>query len=404
MLKEIEEKIGKILLEREFSDQDLFVLIKDEVEKYSKKEYLNIDEKIAAVDKIYSRIRGFGVIDDLIDDDEISEIMINGYDQIFVEKNGRLYPSSLRFENKKQLEDVVFKMVGKAGREINTANPIVDVRLNSGERVNVVIEPIVEKGPIVTIRKFPKKAITGEDLIKTGTVTKTALNFLENLVKTKYNIFISGGTSAGKTTLLNVLTNFIDEKERIVLIEDSAEIRLDPKIKNHVSMEVRQANSAGVGKITVRDLIKTSLRMRPERIIVGEVRGAEAIDMLQAMNTGHEGSMSTGHANSAKDMFSRLETMIMQNYENIPLNAIKEMITTSIEFVVHISRMRDSTRHITEISEVLRYQNGKILLNPIYIFEENKNSKIDKVNGRLIRTTNKINNDFKLRIGGFYEE
>lgn len=404
MLKEIEEKIGKILLEREFSDQDLFALIKDEVEKYSKKEYLNIDEKIAAVDKIYSRIRGFGVIDDLIDDDEISEIMINGYDQIFVEKNGRLYPSSSRFENKKQLEDVVFKMVGKAGREINTANPIVDVRLNSGERVNVVIEPIVEKGPIVTIRKFPKKAITGEDLIKTGTVTKTALNFLENLVKTKYNIFISGGTSAGKTTLLNVLTNFIDEKERIVLIEDSAEIRLDPKIKNHVSMEVRQANSAGVGKITVRDLIKTSLRMRPERIIVGEVRGAEAIDMLQAMNTGHEGSMSTGHANSAKDMFSRLETMIMQNYENIPLNAIKEMITTSIEFVVHISRMRDSTRHITEISEVLRYQNGKILLNPIYIFEENKNSKIDKVNGSLIRTTNKINNDFKLRIGGFYEE
>lgn len=404
MLKEIEEKIGKILLEREFSDQDLFALIKDEVEKYSKKEYLNIDEKIAAVDKIYSRIRGFGVIDDLIDDDEISEIMINGYDQIFVEKNGRLYPSSLRFENKKQLEDVVFKMVGKAGREINTANPIVDVRLNSGERVNVVIEPIVEKGPIVTIRKFPKKAITGEDLIKTGTVTKTALNFLENLVKTKYNIFISGGTSAGKTTLLNVLTNFIDEKERIVLIEDSAEIRLDPKIKNHVSMEVRQANSAGIGKITVRDLIKTSLRMRPERIIVGEVRGAEAIDMLQAMNTGHEGSMSTGHANSAKDMFSRLETMIMQNYENIPLNAIKEMITTSIEFVVHISRMRDSTRHITEISEVRRYQNGKILLNPIYIFEENKNSKIDKVNGSLIRTTNKINNDFKLRIGGFYEE
>lgn len=404
MLKEIEEKIGKILLEHEFSDQDLFALIKGEVEKYSKKEYLNIDEKIAAVDKIYSRIRGFGVIDDLIDDDEISEIMINGYDQIFVEKNGRLYLSSLRFENKKQLEDVVFKMVGKAGREINTANPIVDVRLNSGERVNVVIEPIVEKGPIVTIRKFPKKAITGEDLIKTGTVTKTALNFLENLVKTKYNIFISGGTSAGKTTLLNVLTNFIDEKERIVLIEDSAEIRLDPKIKNHVSMEVRQANSAGIGKITVRDLIKTSLRMRPERIIVGEVRGAEAIDMLQAMNTGHEGSMSTGHANSAKDMFSRLETMIMQNYENIPLNAIKEMITTSIEFVVHISRMRDSTRHITEISEVLRYQNGKILLNPIYIFEENKNSKIDKVNGRLIRTTNKINNDFKLRIGGFYEE
>lgn len=404
MLKETEEKISKILLEREFSDQDLFALIKDEVEKYSKKEYLNIDEKIAAVDKIYSRIRGFGVIDDLIDDDEISEIMINGYDQIFVEKNGKLYPSTLRFENKKQLEDVVFKMVGKAGREINTANPIVDVRLNSGERVNVVIEPIVEKGPIVTIRKFPKKAITGDDLIKNGTVTKTALNFLENLVKTKYNIFISGGTSAGKTTLLNVLTNFIDEKERIVLIEDSAEIRLDPKIKNHVSMEVRQANSAGVGKITVRDLIKTSLRMRPERIIVGEVRGAEAIDMLQAMNTGHEGSMSTGHANSAKDMFSRLETMIMQNYENIPLNAIKEMITTSIEFVVHISRMRDSTRHITEISEVLRYQNGKILLNPIYIFEENKNSKIDKVNGSLIRTTNKINNDFKLRIGGFYEE
>lgn len=404
MLKEIEEKIGKILLEREFSDQDLFALIKDEVEKYSKKEYLNIDEKIAAVDKIYSRIRGFGVIDDLIDDDEISEIMINGYDQIFVEKSGRLYLSTLRFENKKQLEDVVFKMVGKAGREINTANPIVDVRLNYGERVNVVIEPIVEKGPIVTIRKFPKKAITGDDLIKTGTVTKTALNFLENLVKTKYNIFISGGTSAGKTTLLNVLTNFIDEKERIVLIEDSAEIRLDPKIKNHVSMEVRQANSAGIGKITVRDLIKTSLRMRPERIIVGEVRGAEAIDMLQAMNTGHEGSMSTGHANSAKDMFSRLETMIMQNYENIPLNAIKEMITTSIEFVVHISRMRDSTRHITEISEVLRYQNGKILLNPIYIFEENKNSKIDKVNGSLIRTTNKINNDFKLRIGGFYDE
>ncbi|MDO5014546.1 MAG: CpaF family protein [Clostridia bacterium] len=403
MIKEIESKINKILLEKDFTDSEVFSLIKKEIDKSSKKEYLSIDQKIAMADKIYSRIKGFGILDDLLSDDTVSEIMINGYNRIFIEQNGKLLLSPLQFESKKQLEDIVFKMVGKAGREINTANPIVDIRLCSGERVNVVIEPVVSTGPTVTIRKFPEKAINAKDLIKNNTVTIEAMNFLEKLVKTKYNIFISGGTSAGKTTLLNVLTNFIGEKERIVLIEDSAEIRLNSKIKNYVSMEVRQVNSAGVGEITVRDLIKTSLRMRPERIIVGEVRGAEAIDMLQAMNTGHEGSMSTGHSNSANDMFSRLETMILQSYDNIPLIAIKDMIASSIDIVVHISRMRDFSRHITEISEVTGHQNGKISLNPIYLFKEDEKSKIDKVSGKLVRTDRPFINDFKLKLGGFYE-
>lgn len=367
-------------------------------------ENLLIDEKIDIVRDIYSSIRGFGILDGIMRDDSITEVMINGYQNIFIEQKGRVHKLDTTFESERRLEDVIQRIVGQAGREVNQANPIVDTRLPDGSRVNVVLPPISLVGPVVTIRKFSKNPMTIEKLIEYGSLTRPIADFLEILVKARYNIFISGGTGSGKTTFLNALSNYIPKDERIITIEDSAELQIE-NVPNLVSLETRNANSAGAGAITIRDLIKSSLRMRPERIIVGEVRGAEALDMLQAMNTGHDGSLSTGHANSTHDMLSRLETMVLQGAAGLPLAAIRQQISSAVDIIIHLSRLRDHSRKTMAITEVLGLdEHGNIMLNPLYEFEEDENSTLEHVSGQLKRTENKMQNVFKLQLAGFRQD
>ena len=283
--------------------------------------------------------------------------------------------------------------------KVNQANPICDTRLPDGSRVNVVLPPIALCGPTITIRKFSKEPMTIQKLIEYGSLTQDIADKLELLVKAKYNIFISGGTGSGKTTFLNALSNYIPKDERVITIEDSAELQITG-IDNLVSLETRNANASGAGQITIRDLIKSSLRMRPERIVVGEVRGGEALDMLQAMNTGHDGSLSTGHANSTNDMLSRLETMVLQGADGLPLEAIKQQIASAVDIIIHLSRLRDKSRKTMAITEVVGIKNGEIELNPLYEFKEDENSTMEKVSGKLVRTDNPLKNDFKLQLAG----
>lgn len=367
-------------------------------------ENLLIDEKIDIVRDIYSSIRGFGILDSIMRDDTITEVMINGHQNIFIEQKGRVHKLDTTFESERRLEDVIQRIVGQAGREVNQANPIVDTRLPDGSRVNVVLPPISLVGPVVTIRKFSKNPMTIEKLIEYGSITRPIADFLEILVKARYNIFVSGGTGSGKTTFLNALSNYIPKDERIITIEDSAELQIE-NVPNLVSLETRNANSAGAGAITIRDLIKSSLRMRPERIIVGEVRGAEALDMLQAMNTGHDGSLSTGHANSTRDMLSRLETMVLQGAAGLPLAAIRQQISSAVDIIIHLSRLRDHSRKTMAITEVLGLDaQGNIMLNPLYEFEEDENSTLEHVSGQLKRTDNKMQNVFKLQLAGYRQD
>ena len=384
----------------EMSDEELDAWIAKETGRLLGGERLTVGERAELADQVFSSIRGFGLLDSIMKDDEITEVMINGADEIFIEKNGRLKKLEERFESEEKLVDIIRKIVGMAGREVSEANPIVDTRLPDGSRVNVVMPPISLGGPIVTIRKFSKNPMTIEKLLEYGSITSEVADFLELLVKAKYNIFICGGTGSGNTTFLNAVTNFIPRDERIITIEDSAELQI-AGIANLVRLETRNANTAGVGRITIQDLIKTALRMRPERIVVGEVRGAEALDMLQAMNTGHDGSLSTGHANSNKDMLSRLETMVLQGAEGLPLAAVRQQIASAVDILVHLSRLRDKSRKTMEISEVLGYENGEILLNPLYEFVEDENSTLEKVSGRLTRTKNPFHNEYKLRLMGY---
>lgn len=365
--------------------------------------YLSIDERVNIADQVFGSIRGFGILDVIMNDESITEIMVNGPNEIFVEQAGRVHRLEETFEDDKKLEDVIQRIVGLAGREVNQANPIVDTRLPDGSRVNVVLPPISLKGPIVTIRKFSKDPMTVEKLLQYQSITPEVAHFLETVVKAKYNIFISGGTGSGKTTFLNAISNFIPHDERVITIEDSAELQIEG-VDNLVRLETRNANASGSGAVTIRDLIKSSLRMRPERIVVGEVRGAEALDMLQAMNTGHDGSLSTGHANSTQDMLSRLETMVLQGAEGLPLEAVRQQIASAVDIIIHLSRMRDKSRKTMEITEVVGYENGKIRLNPLYVFHEDETSTLHKVSGRLERTDNPLISDFKLRSSGFTEE
>ena len=376
--------------------------IKQLVVEEVKDEYITIEERIDITERIFDSIRGLGLLDSIIKDDEITEVMINGPDDIFVEKAGALYKLDQVFDDEKQLEDIVQKIVGQAGREVNQANPIVDTRLPDGSRVNVVLPPISLNGATVTIRKFSKTPMTIRQLLKYGSITQEVAHVLELLVKAKYNIFISGGTGSGKTTFLNAVSHFIPHDERVITIEDSAELQIEG-IDNLVRMETRNANASGSGAIAIRDLIKASLRMRPERIIVGEVRGEEALDMLQAMNTGHDGSLSTGHANSTRDMLSRLETMVLQGSEGLPLEAVRQQIASAVDVVIHLSRLRDKTRRTMEISEITGYEKGRIQVNPIYRFVEDEDSTLEKVSGRLKRTENPFQNDYKLRLSGINE-
>lgn len=366
-------------------------------------QYCSIEQRVSIVQQIYSSIRGFGLLDTILTDDTITEVMINGPDHIFIEQKGHLFRLDKHFESERRLEDIIQRIVGLAGREVNQANPICDTRLSDGSRVNVVLPPIALCGPTLTIRKFSKTPMTIEKLIEYESLTQDIADKLELLVKAKYNIFISGGTGSGKITFLNALSNYIPKDERVITIEDSAELQI-AGIDNLVSLETRNANVAGAGEITIRDLIKSSLRMRPERIIVGEVRGGEALDMLQAMNTGHDGSLSTGHANSTEDMLSRLETMVLQGAAGLPLDAIRQQIASAVDIIIHLSRLRDKSRKTVEITEVLGLEDGRIKLNPLYVFEEDENSTLEKVSGSLKRTNNRLVNDYKLKLSGLYTE
>ena len=399
VIADIKRQITDNLPLSKLSDEELQEQIEEIVAEKLAGQYCPIDQRVSIVQQVYSSIRGFGLLDSIISDDTITEVMINGPDNIFIEQNGRLFKLDKKFENERRLEDVIQRIVGLAGREVNQANPICDTRLPDGSRVNVVLPPIALCGPTLTIRKFSKTPMTIEKLISYGSITKEIAEKLELLVKSKYNIFISGGTGSGKTTFLNALSNYIPKDERVITIEDSAELQITG-IDNLVSLETRNANASGAGQMTIRDLIKSSLRMRPERIVVGEVRGGEALDMLQAMNTGHDGSLSTGHANSTEDMLSRLETMVLQGASGLPLEAIRHQIGSAIDIIIHLSRLRDKSRKTMEITEVVGYKNGEIILNPLYVFEEDEKSTLEKVSGGLVRTDNPLQNDFKLKLSG----
>ncbi|MCI9662599.1 MAG: CpaF family protein [Lachnospiraceae bacterium] len=404
ILNEARESIRKKILENinltKTTDEMLEEQVRREVDRYFEGRYVSIGEKAFLIDQIFSSIRGFGLLDTIINDDSVTEVMINGPKEIFIEKSGKLTALEEHFESEEKLQDIIQRIVALAGREVNQANPIVDTRLPDGSRVNVVLPPISLKGPIVTIRKFSKEPMTVEKLIQYKSITPQIAEVLKLLVRAKYNIFICGGTGSGKTTFLNAISNFIPSDERVITIEDSAELQI-ANVDNLVSLETRNANTAGVGAVTIRDLIKSALRMRPDRIVVGEVRGAEALDMLQAMNTGHDGSLSTGHANSTRDMLSRLETMVLTGADGLPLDAVRQQIASAVDIIVHLSRLRDRSRKTMEITEVVGYENGSIRLNPLYRFEEDENSTIDKVSGELKRTQSPLLNDFKLKLMGY---
>lgn len=369
-----EKVISTIDMTREPQEQELHEIIDRIMEEELKEKYLTIKERIKIHKEVFNSIKGLGILEDLLEMDEVTEIMINGRNHIFIEKAGRIIPYDDSIESEERLQDIIQQIVAKTNRRVNESNPIVDTRLEDGSRVNVVLPPVALDGAVITIRKFAKEKITINQLIKWGTLTREVSDLLEKLVVAGYNIFVSGGTGSGKTTFLNVLSNFIPNDQRVVTIEDSAELQLK-SVDNIVRLEARQANSQGENEITIRDLIKTSLRMRPDRIIVGEVRGAEALDMVQSLNTGHDGSMSTGHGNSPKDMLSRLETMVLMGAD-IPLNAIRSQLAAGIDIMVHLARMPDKTRKVIEINEIQEFKDNQIILNKLYCMENGKLKKV----------------------------
>lgn len=385
------------------SDSDVRAIIDEVVtEMANNGRYLRLSERKALSDGVFNTMRGLDALQPLVDDPTITEIMINGISEIFIEKSGRLYKVEKGFENEEKLLNVIQNIVSSVNRTVNESTPICDARLKDGSRVNIVLPPIALNGPTVTIRKFPENPMTVQQLIAYKSITPEVAELLERLVKAKYNIFISGGTGSGKTTFLNAMSNFIPHDERVITIEDSAELQIRG-VDNLVRMETRNANVEGKGEVTIRDLIKSSLRMRPERIVVGEVRGAEALDMLQAMNTGHDGSLSTGHANSTKDMLSRLETMVLTG-ASIPLDAIRQQIASAVDIIIQLSRLRDKSRRTMEICEILDYEDGEIKLNPIYKFVETGEDANGKIIGGLVRTENKMVHTEKLRAAGLSDK
>lgn len=372
-MREVAEEIRRLVLERldlsdDLTDEQVLFTIEQTILAYGREHYLPLSEKYRLKKEIFYGIRGLDILEELLADDSVTEIMINGHEHIFYEKRGQLFLWEKRFSSEERLRDVIQKMAAEANRVVNEASPIADTRLSDGSRVNIVLPPASLDGPAVTIRKFSKVPYTMDRLVELGALSEEAREYLENAVKQKKNIFISGGTGSGKTTFLNALSAYIPETERVITIEDAAELQIRT-IPNLVRLEVRKANTEGCSAVSVRDLIKTALRMRPSRIIVGEVRGAEALDMLQAMNTGHEGSLSTGHANSAGDMLSRLETMVLQG-SDIPLYAIRQQIASAIDVFVQLYRRSDGSRGVLQICENDGLQDGEIMLRAV--FEEAK--------------------------------
>lgn len=411
----IKDVVQKASREREFSKEEMEEFVNRQLEErknwarqndtdlYRYYQSLSFKEKNTLRLTIVESVSGLGILGKIIMDSDITEVMINGYDTIFVEKAGKLMRLEEHFRDNDELIRIVQKFVSEMDRSIDASNPIVDARLKDGSRVHVVFPPVALSGATVTIRRFSKNPMTIEKLLEYKSITPEVAAFLKDMVESRHNVFVAGGTGSGKTTFLNALSNYIRPYERVITIEDSAELQIK-NVPNLVSLETKKANSKESNEITIRDLIKASLRMRPDRIVVGEVRGEEALDMLQAMNTGHDGSLSTGHANSPEGMISRLETMVLTGSADLPLEAIRMQIASAVDYIVHLSRLRDFTRKCMEITEVVEYKDGKVILNPIYKFEEDmEKSTLNKVVGQLKRTKNPIINQDKFILSGIYK-
>lgn len=411
VLKQVIQEASRI---REYSSEEIGRLIDQKITErinwardndsdlYWYYQNLSFKEKSTLKYTITESVEGLGILGKIITDPQITEVMINGYDTIFVEKAGKLMRLDEHFESNDDLVRIVQRFVSSMDRTVDSSNPIVDARLEDGSRVHVVFPPVALDGATVTIRRFSKTPMTIDKLLEYKSITPEVADFLQKVVSSRHNVFVCGGTGSGKTTFLNAISNFIQPWERVITIEDSAELQIK-NIPNIVRMETKKANSREATEITIRDLIKASLRMRPDRIVVGEVRGEEALDMLQAMNTGHDGSLSTGHANSPEGMLSRLETMVLTGSADLPLEAIRQQIASAVDYIIHLSRLRDFSRKCMEVTEVVKYENGRIILNPIYKFEEDENSTLKKVSGSLKRTKNPILNQDKFILAGIYD-
>lgn len=379
--QEIKSQIQRELFQeldftKEMDEEELFLLIDKKIIQMSSEKGLWLEERKQMRKEIFHAMRQLDILQELIEDPTITEIMINGKDHIFIERNGELFRWENTFDSEEKLNDIIQQIVSRCNRVVNESSPIVDARLENGSRVNVVLKPVALNGPIVTIRRFPEKPVNMERLMELGALEEEHSNFLKQLILAGYNIFISGGTGSGKTTFLNALSDFIPSEERVITIEDNAELQIT-SIENLVRLETRNANVEGCQPITIRDLIKSALRMRPNRIIVGEVRGAEAVDLLQAMNTGHDGSLSTGHSNSAEDMLSRLETMVLMGME-LPVAAIRQQIASAIDIIIHLGRLRDKSRKVLEITEICNYEGNKIRLHPLFVYDYESGKLLQK--------------------------
>lgn len=380
-----QEVMNTIDLSVDVSDDEILKLIRNKIIEKSRTCPMNLSERKRVEGHVFNSLRKLDVLEDLLKDEDITEIMINGPDNIFIEKNGKVEKWTEKFSSEEKLNDVIQSIVANSNKIVNESNPIVDTRLEDGSRVNIVLPPAAVDYSILSIRKFPKEQMTMERLKSYGSIDEEQIEFLKKLVISGYNIFVSGGTGSGKTSFLNALGEFIPKDERVITIEDSAELQLK-NVENIVRLEARNANLEGNNEITIRDLLKSSLRMRPDRIIVGECRGAEALEMLQAFNTGHDGSLSTGHSNSCKDMLSRLETMVLMGAE-IPLSAIRQQIASGIDIIVQLGRLRDKSRKLIEIAEVVDFVDDEIRLNPLYRFKE-----LEEINGRINGQWEKVGN------------
>lgn len=398
LISEVRNEMG---LMDDLLDEEVEALIETALKKMTQRTYLPLKTRLYLKEKVFNALRRLDILQPLVDDKSITEIMVNGVKDIFIERNGHVTRLDYTFDSQEQLENIIQMIVSKVNRVVNESSPICDARLADGSRINVVLPPIALKGPTLTIRKFPQKPIDMSDLVTWESISSEVALVLQTLVKAKYNIFICGGTGSGKTTFLNVLSNAIPDDERIITIEDSAELQIN-KVSNLVSLETRNANVEGRGTITIKDLIKSSLRMRPDRIVVGEVRGHEALDMLQAMNTGHDGSLSTGHGNSTTDMLSRLETMVLSG-SAMPLEAIRQQIASAVEVMVHLGRLRDKSRKVLEVVEIVTYKEGEVVMNPLYAFREDEQSTDEKVHGQLVRSGNRLQNREKLLLSNMKE-
>ena len=397
-----EKLIKRIGEETEVRDDRVQDIIDELIMEEGREAYISLPQKQQVRIELFNSIRGLDILQELLDDDDVTEIMVNGTGGIFVERQGRISKWEKHFFSEEKLQELVQQIVAGCNRIVNESVPIADARRKDGALVNIVLAPVALNGPIITIRRFPNRPITMAQLIEWGAVTEEAVSFLKKLVKAGYNIFISGGTGSGKTTFLNALSDYIPKDERIITIEDNAELQIQG-VDNLVKMEARRANTEGAHEVSIRELIKSSLRMRPDRIIVGEVRGEEAIDMLQSLNTGHDGSLSTGHGNSPRDMLSRLETMVFMGME-LPVSAVRRQIASGIDILVHLGRLRDKSRKVLEIAEVsgYQYETEEILLRTLYEFRESGCKEEQKVQGRLEKCGDMVNTG-KFLQAGIYE-